>query len=98
MNNIFTYAFQPRESLMSSDTTVLTTQLLKVITFYTSLIIFSLSFILYGKIKGPSFRYISTSKEYLQQINIYYSVWETSFDSREIQSTDYLRYKSGPKT
>lgn len=28
---------------------------------------------LYGKIKGPSFRYISTSKEYLQQINIYYS-------------------------
>ena len=55
MNNIFTYAFQPRESLMSSDTTVLTTQLLKVITFYTSLIIFSLSFILYGKIKSLSF-------------------------------------------
>lgn len=55
MNNIFTYAFQPRESLMSSDTAVLTTQLLKVITFYTSLIIFSLSFILYGKIKSLSF-------------------------------------------
>ena len=40
---------------MSSDTTVLTTQLLKVITFYTSLIIFSLSFILYGKIKSLPF-------------------------------------------
>ena len=40
---------------MSSDKTILTTQLLKVITYYTSLIIFSLFFILYGEIKGLSF-------------------------------------------
>ena len=40
---------------MSSDKTILTTQLLKVITYYTSLIIFSLFFILYGEIKSLSF-------------------------------------------